>query len=323
MDNLTMTIKRLDHLGFSKIIIISTALIATIGLDLGMVVYIILSIMMMYQIAEYYFLRSNFYTKISEQEQNHIRQINFLKKSNADLEDVTKGIVHDLKRPIRSMGSFSQLAKKRLQTDIVNPDEIHEYLDYVVDGASRMSQLLDAIMNYSKINAHDYMKEKVVLDEIMDEVKMNLMDVINNKKANIKTINMPVVFANRFQMMQVLQNLLENAIKYNDNTYPEVVFECEENDQCFVFKVRDNGIGIGEEYKEKVFELFQRLNPNAYEGTGVGLATCKKIIERHHGRIWLESEEGIGTTFFFTLPKARQVSLYKEEHKDYRKPMAC
>lgn len=255
--------------------------------------------------------------KIIQTENELKRENNKLKKANLELDEVTSGIVHDLKRPLRSMGSFAQLAHRRLPQHA--GEDIKEYLEYITKSASRMSGLLDAIMNFSKANSASSKKEKVVLDQVMDEVKLNVLDLINEKDAEIYTFNLPVLFSNKFQMMQLLQNLLENAIKYNTNEQPKVILEATETDTHHIISVKDNGIGIEDDYKEKVFELFQRLNPHLYEGTGVGLATCRKIVENHHGKIWLESEEGRGTTFFIKFPKPKSVKMYNKNAKGQRK----
>lgn len=226
---------------------------------------------------------------------------------NAEIEDVTRSMVHDLKGPLRSIGSFAQLARRRLSIDA--DEDVIEYMEYITNGTSRMAQLLDSIMDYSKINSQDYMREKVIMDDLLDDVKMNLLDMINEKNVSISTFNLPEIIGNRFQMMQVLQNLLENAIKYNETACPKVIISAEETTKEYMISFKDNGIGINSDYQEKVFQIFQRLNPHLYEGTGIGLAICKKIIENHRGKIWLESEEGKGSTFYFTLPKPTTIKM--------------
>lgn len=238
-----------------------------------------------------------------------------VEKINKEWEIMTRSMIHDLKSPLRAMGSFADLAKRKLPEYAAK--DLKEYMEYISHNAKRMSNLMDAMMNFSNIDSEDTKKEEIILDNLLDEVKLNVLDIIKDKNVHVGTLNLPIVYANRVQLLQVFQNLLENAIKYNRNEFPQIIIEAKETDTHHILSVRDNGIGIKEEYKEKVFDLFERLNPHQFEGSGVGLSTCKKIIERHNGKIWLESIEGIGTQFYFSLPKSKTIQMFAQ-HSEFK-----
>ncbi len=235
-----------------------------------------------------------------------------LQKRISELEDMSAMMAHDFKKPLRTIGSFAQLAKKRLPAHAA--EDIKEYLEYIEGSVSSLAGLADAIMDYSKLNGREPIKEDVILDNLLDEVKLDMHDDIKEKNVDIYTFNLPIVKGNRLQLMRVFRNLLENGIKYNESETPKLIIENKETETHHCISIKDNGIGIAEEYKEQVFDIFQRLNAYAYPGNGIGLASCKKIIGQHQGEIWLESEIGKGTAFYFTLPKA--VEIIKEDVRD-------
>ncbi len=254
--------------------------------------------------------------KNKKREELLCQELESLRKRNSDLEEMSAMMAHDLKRPLRTIGSFIQLTKRRLPPFAA--EDIREYLNFINGSVNSMSDLLNAIMSYSQLTQEKVRKEEVILDVLLDEVKLNIYDTIKDKEAEIYTFNLPVIKANRTQLMFVFQNLLENAIIYNENR-PKIIIESEERDEDYIISVRDNGIGISREYQEKVFGMFQRLNPQTYKGSGIGLASCKKIIEQHGGEIWLDSEEGRGTTFYFSMSKMPEESKKKKAYTRWLK----
>ncbi len=240
------------------------------------------------------------------------KQLAETKKINSQLEEMSVVMGHDLKSPLRSIGSFAQLTKRRLKG--YDDTDVKEYLEFITTGVNHMTGLLDSIMAHAKSTRPSDMKEEIVMDILLDEVKLNLYDSITTKSAHIHTYNLPTIQGSKFQLGQVMQNLIENGLKYNEHNKPEVRIEGMETKKEYIISVIDNGIGIPQKQAKRVFEVFQRLNPVKYEGSGVGLATCKKIIERHGGRIWVESNEAGGSTFRFTIPKAntqKKESIFK------------
>jgi light-regulated signal transduction histidine kinase (bacteriophytochrome) len=199
--------------------------------------------------------------------------------------------------------SYLQILERRIKEDLDSDEK--EFLNFSVDGAKRMKGLLDAILQYSRINRFKQPFTEINLLEPIDAAKQNLLMAIKSSKAEIVIDEMPRIKADAIQMIQLFQNLIGNAIKFVEGKQPVVAIRVQEDgpDKILV-SVSDNGIGIEERYKERIFDIFQRLHPkNQYEGSGIGLAICKTIVDRHGGKIWLESEVGKGTTFHFTLQR--------------------
>jgi PAS domain S-box-containing protein len=234
-------------------------------------------------------------------ESNLLRLSEELLRSNKELENFAYIASHDLKEPLRMVSSFTGLLAKQYENKL--DDRAHEYIYFAKEGARRMYDLLDGLLEYSRIHTKGKKFTDVDLNLVMDSVLKNLSLVIRERNATIHFDNLPVVFADESQMILLFQNLISNGIKFNTNI-PEISISFGIEKQNFVFSVKDNGMGIDSQYFAKVFLIFQRLMPRAqYEGTGIGLAICKRIIERHEGKIWIESKPGHGTTFFFTIPK--------------------
>lgn len=224
-----------------------------------------------------------------------------LMRSNKDLQQFAYVASHDLQEPLRMVSSFTQLIEQRYRDKI--DDDGREFIQYAVEGSRRMYNLINGLLAYSRIQARGKEFGKVSMRKVLEKVKKNLELKITEKKAEITVRKMPVLFADEFQMIQLMQNLIDNSLKFSKVT-PRITVSSISDKEQFTFMVRDQGIGIDPQYYEKIFRIFQRLHErNSYEGTGIGLAICKRIAERHGGKIWVESEPGKGTRFFFTIPK--------------------
>jgi PAS domain S-box-containing protein len=223
-----------------------------------------------------------------------------LRRSNSDLEQFAYVASHDLQEPLRMVASFTQLLEKQYKDKL--DDTALEYINYAVDGAKRMQALIKDLLAYSRVTSHQEDFIEIDFEELIKEVLFNLEIVIDEKKAIITQDPLPIIRSDRLQMHQLFQNLIGNAIKYNNNI-PCIHISAKEEDGNWVFGVSDNGIGINPEHYERVFQVFKRLHSNEeYDGTGIGLAICQKIVDRHGGRMWIESEVGKGSTFYFTIP---------------------
>ncbi len=227
-----------------------------------------------------------------------------LKRSNAELEQFAYIASHDLQEPLRMITSYVQLLEKRYRPKL-DGDAI-EFINYAVDGASRMQNLIQSLLEYSRIN-RSRVFEYVDLDETLEEVLRDLSVAIEESQAEITINKMPVVFGDRVLLGQLFFNLVGNAIKFKDKKPPKIGITCKQTENEFLFSVKDNGIGIQGQYKDKIFVIFQRLHTkDKYPGTGIGLAICKKIVEKHKGTIWVESEINKGSVFYFSIKKMRQ-----------------
>jgi PAS domain S-box-containing protein len=226
-----------------------------------------------------------------------------LARSNAELEQFAYVASHDLQEPLRMVASFTQLLAKRYQ-DKLDADG-REFIAYAVDGATRMQNLIAELLNYSRVGTRGKPFQPVNCDAILDRVLAGLKLAINESDAVVRHDPLPTVMGDSLQLDQLFQNLLANAMKFHSETPPLIHVSAEHTGNAWKFSVRDNGIGIAPEYAERIFMIFQRLHSKGeYPGSGIGLAICKKIVERHGGRIWVNSEPGSGATFFFTIPDA-------------------
>ena len=225
-----------------------------------------------------------------------------LLRSNKELENFAYVASHDLQEPLRMVSSFTQMLQKQYGDKL--DDRALEYMSFAVDGARRMYDLLNGLLQYSRIRSKGKEFSLVDMNEVLESVLKNLNLVLSERKAKIKTVKLPVIFADKSQMIQIFQNLISNAIKFSHDS-PKISITCANEDHNFIFSIRDFGMGIEAQYFDKIFQMFQRLLPNEHsEGTGIGLAICRRIIERHKGKIWVESELGKGSAFFFTIPKS-------------------
>lgn len=226
-----------------------------------------------------------------------------LQLSNTELERFAYIASHDLQEPLRMVSSFLQLLQKKYNDSI--DEKGKEYIRFAVDGSIRMKRLINDLLDYSRVSTRKQQLEKVDMQLVMQEVLQNLGLQIEEKRAVIEVGKMPVLtWADKTQMVQLLQNLVGNALKYSDQQPPLVQISVKEENNEWQFAVKDNGIGFEQKFAEKIFVIFQRLhNKTEYSGTGIGLAICKKIVDRHGGTIRVESEPGKGSIFYFTISK--------------------
>ncbi|NET30728.1 MAG: hypothetical protein F6K19_01825 [Cyanothece sp. SIO1E1] len=235
-------------------------------------------------------------------EQKLAQQAHQLASSNVELEQFAYVASHDLQEPLRVVNSYTQLLAERYQDQL--DAKADKYIGYIVDSNNRMRQLIQRLLDYSRVDSQGHKHEPTSCEYIFNQVCANLQIVIQETGALITHTPLPVVTADASQLIQLFQNLIGNAIKFRGEEPPQVHISAEPREQEWVFSVRDHGIGIEPEYVEQIFLIFQRLHTRRkYSGTGIGLAICKKIIERHGGWIWVESVVGEGSTFYFTLPR--------------------
>jgi PAS domain S-box-containing protein len=224
-----------------------------------------------------------------------------LERSNAELEQFAYVASHDLQEPLRMITSYSQLLERRYK-DKLDGDAL-EFIDYVVDGAKRMQELINDLLAYSRVGTRGREFEPVDMEAVYNRVLGNLQVAIEEHRAEVSHDPLPTVMADGLQLVQLMQNLIGNAIKFHGDAPPKVHVSAQTQNQEVLFCVCDQGIGFEPQYAERIFQVFQRLHGKSrYPGTGIGLAICKKIIERHGGRIWVESQPGTGSKFYFTLP---------------------
>lgn len=228
-----------------------------------------------------------------------------LSQRNEELEQFAYVASHDLQEPLRMVTSYLQLIDRRYK-DKLDSDG-HEFIGYAVDGGKRMQTLINDLLQYSRLGTRSKAFAPVALPAVLSDVLANLETLIRETQAEITFTELPTVLGDRTQLGQVLQNLIGNAIKFRSEEPPHIVVGCERDNEVWHLTVQDNGIGIDSQYFERIFQVFQRLHTrDRYPGTGIGLAIVRKIIERHGGRIWVESVPGAGTTFHFSLPVLKE-----------------
>jgi light-regulated signal transduction histidine kinase (bacteriophytochrome) len=232
-----------------------------------------------------------------------VEQVNSeLARSNRDLEQFAYVASHDLQEPLRIVASFTQLLGHRYRGKL--DTDADEFIAFVVDGASRMQSMINDLLAYARLGSKGRTVEAVDCRRVLDRALANLESAIEESDARVTIDPLPTVTANTTELLQLFQNLISNAIKFRGEKPLVVHVSAERIGPEWVFAVRDNGIGIAPEHADRIFVIFQRLNPrDRYAGTGIGLAICRKVVERHRGRIWVESELGSGSTFSFTIPE--------------------
>jgi PAS domain S-box-containing protein len=224
-----------------------------------------------------------------------------LKRSNQELEQFAYVASHDLREPLRMVTIFSQLLEHQYRGKL--DEDADEFIRYIINGGKRMDELVNDLLEFSRITSQAKPFEPTDMNAVVYETLQNLSAARKESGVAIHSDTLPTVFADRSQMVQVFQNLISNAVKFRGKDNPGVGISAIQQSKDWVFSVSDNGIGINPVYRDKIFEIFKRLHTeDKYPGTGIGLAICRRIIERHGGRIWVESEEGRGSTFFFTIP---------------------
>jgi PAS domain S-box-containing protein len=225
-----------------------------------------------------------------------------LTRSNEELQQFAYVASHDLQEPLRMISSYTQLLGRRYGDKL--DGDAKEFMAYIVDGAARMKQLIEDLLAYSRVGTRGREFQVIASDASLARALANLRAAIESSGAQVTHDAMPEVLADGAQLSQVLQNLIGNAIKFRAEEPPRIHVGAETRDQVWVFTVKDNGIGLDTQYADRIFMMFQRLHNKAdYPGTGIGLAIVKKIVERHGGRIWVESQPGQGCTFGFTIAR--------------------
>lgn len=242
-------------------------------------------------------IRDITYRKRAEDELNQKTQE--LIRSNDELEQFAYVASHDLQEPLRMVTSYLELLETRYKDKL--DQDANEFIGFAVDGSSRMRILIQSLLEYSRVNRIKPF-ESINLNDLLKVVLQNLSGVIKEQNATVLYDELPVIHGDFILISQLFQNLIENAIKFKGDTSPRIFISGKKVNDEYLFSVKDNGIGIKSEYLDRIFVIFQRLNNKAkYPGTGMGLAICKKIVERHNGKIWAESEIDKGSTFYFTI----------------------
>jgi len=224
-----------------------------------------------------------------------------LSRSNKDLEQFAYVASHDLQEPLRAVSGFVELLKRNLEKSL--DEKTSEYMNFSIDGAKRMQSLINGLLEYSRVGTQGKKPQKVNSKEAFDEALARLQAGIEESGAKITADDLPVIYFDDQQLARLFQNLIGNAIKFRSDQTPQIHVSAVHQDAAWRFAIRDNGIGIEPQYAERIFMIFQRLHTRkTYAGTGIGLSICKKIVERHGGKIWVESVPGSGSTFYFTVP---------------------
>ncbi|MFN8419632.1 MAG: ATP-binding protein [Anaerolineae bacterium] len=229
------------------------------------------------------------------------RQTDELRRSNEELQRFAYVASHDLQEPLRMVTSYLQLLEQRYKSQL--DQDAQDFIGYAVDGSARMKSLINDLLMYSRVGSRARAFESFPAQRAADQAIRNLEMSINETGAKVTIGELPEIVGDELQFVQLFQNLVGNAIKFRSDKTPEIKISAEPKDKNWLFAVQDNGIGMESEYLGRIFVIFQRLhNREQYEGTGIGLAICKKIVERHGGNIWADSQVGQGTTFYFEIP---------------------
>lgn len=227
-----------------------------------------------------------------------------LQRSNEELQQFASVASHDLQEPLRTVASFVHLLAERYRGQL--DAEADEYIEYIAEGTGRMQSMIQGLLMYARIGSHGLVLAPTESGAVVQGVLRDLHGAISASEAKVLCDHLPTVLADERQLTQLFQNLIGNALKYRGSEPPRIHISASRDGAYWVFSVRDNGIGIDPRHAERIFVIFQRLHtPKEYPGAGMGLAICKKIVERHGGRIWLESAPGKGSAFFFTLQDAQ------------------
>ena len=239
--------------------------------------------------------------KVSERTLELEQRARELERSNTELQQFAYVASHDLQEPLRTVSSFTELLSEEYRDRL--DGEAIEYMDFIVDGAVRMQQLIADLLAYSRVGTRGHEFVPISCETVMKQVQMDLQQSINESHARIIYKDLPDVVADATQIQQVFQNLISNALKFHSQAPPCITISAVLKQNEWEFCVQDNGIGIEPDYFKQIFVIFQRLHTRRhYPGTGIGLAICRKIVQRHGGRIWVQSTLGEGSSFYFTLP---------------------
>ena len=232
-----------------------------------------------------------------------------LARSNQELEQFAYVASHDLREPLRMITSFLQLLKRRYRDKL--DSDANEFIDYAVNGAKRLDSMIKDLLQYSQVTIKEVIFKPVNTKSVVEETLINLKVPIDENNANITYDSLPVIYADPELMVLLLQNLISNSIKYRSNEHPMIHISASTEKDQYLFSVKDNGIGMSPNHLERIFTIFQRLHTiDEFEGTGIGLSIAQKIVHQHGGEIWVESELGKGTTFYFTIPIKDDLSIF-------------
>jgi signal transduction histidine kinase len=239
-----------------------------------------------------------------------------LGRLNSELEDFTYVVSHDLKEPLRSIEAFSTFLSQDYSDKL--DDEGQRYISVLRDSAVRMSALIEDLLQLTRIGRARPEYAPAAVGALVEGVRQDLDFALDEKKVDLRIQpDLPTIMCEPRHLKQVFENLISNAIKFNDEPKPVIEIACREDADVNTFSVRDNGMGIDEKYYEKIFRIFQRLGRREnHQGTGAGLTICRKIVEAHGGRIWVESKVGQGSTFSFTIPNTSRRALERKREKD-------
>jgi light-regulated signal transduction histidine kinase (bacteriophytochrome) len=240
------------------------------------------------------------FTQLKRAEEALARKAEELARSNAELQSFAYIASHDLQEPLRMIASYLELIERRYQGQL--DQDANEFIAYAVDGANRLQRMINDLLAYARVQTRGKPFEPVDSEFILKQALTNLKMAIEESGVQISHDSLPSVMGDGSQLVQVFQNLIGNAIKFRDEKPAQIHISVESKTNEWLFSVRDNGIGIDPQYQERIFAIFQRLHGKQVPGTGIGLSLCRRIVERHGGKIWVESEPGKGATFYFTIP---------------------
>lgn len=244
-------------------------------------------------------------TKLKESEEEIQKILNDLRRSNQELEQFAYIASHDLQEPLRMISSYTQLLANRYKGKL--DSDADDFINFTVDGANRLQALIQSLLAYSRVDRKLKPFETINCNTVLKQVLANLKTVIDENQADVVSDKLPLILGDELQLIQLFQNLIGNAIKFCGNKTPQIKISVKDNLNDWEFSVHDNGIGIESQYYERIFVIFQRLHPREdYQGVGMGLAIAKKIVEKHGGKIWVNSEIGKGSTFYFKIPKIKE-----------------
>jgi len=267
-------------------------------------------------------LNTNLERRVAERTAELDERAKELARSNAELQQFAYVASHDLQEPLRMVASFTQLLAKRYKDKL--DDDAQEFINYAVDGATRMQTLISDLLAYARIGTQGKSLVPTDCEALFSRVLESLKFAMQESGTVISRDPLPVVMADPQQLGQLFQNLLTNAMKFRGAEPPRVKISVERTGSDWKISVRDNGIGISQEHADRIFVIFQRLHTKTeYPGTGIGLSICKKIVERHGGRIWVEPSPGGGSTFLFTIPVAPVQKVEEREQNELRIPVTA
>lgn len=247
----------------------------------------------------------------AELESRIIERTHDLTRANEELQQFAYVASHDLQEPLRTITSFTQLLETRYKGQL--DEDADEFIGYIVSSSRRMTDLINGLLALGRLRKAGQATAPVPFNKILEEAEISLQAAIRESGAEIHSDPLPALVVDRVQFAQLLQNLISNAIKYRRDEPPRIMIRAKRDSTSWIFSVSDNGRGFNQQFAERIFGLFQRLHPRDVHGTGMGLSIARRILERHGGRIWAESKEGVGSTFYFTLPLSLELTRPLEE----------